>query len=388
MISYLKRGENIVEKVGIIAEYNPFHNGHLYHLNKVKNMFPNSYLILVLIGNFTQRADISIINKWDKTKIALEYGFDLVVELPYNIATSSASIYALGAIKILDELNCDYLVFGSETNDVEKFKEIAIKTSKNKIYQDKIKYFLDKGFNYPKSCSLALEHLFKDKIDKPNDVLALEYVRSIINLKSKIKPISIKRTNNYNDTNINDKITSASSIRKNISNKELIINTLPKKSYDLINNINYDDFFKYLKYEILTNDNLNDILDVDEGIENKLKKEIISVDKLEDLILKVKSKRYSYNRIKRMLLHILTKTKKDYDKEVKYIRVLGMNLNGMKILKEAKKNSNLQIVTKFKKEYYKLFEDDIKASKLYSLLTKYDVKKDFSKPIIKDWSID
>lgn len=388
MISYLKRGENIVEKVGIIAEYNPFHNGHLYHLNKVKNMFPNSYLILVLIGNFTQRADISIINKWDKTKIALEYGFDLVVELPYNIATSSASIYALGAIKILDELNCDYLVFGSETNDVEKFKEIAIKTSKNKIYQYKIKYFLDKGFNYPKSCSLALEHLFKDKIDKPNDVLALEYVRSIINLKSKIKPISIKRTNNYNDTNINDKITSASSIRKNISNKELIINTLPKKSYDLINNINYDDFFKYLKYEILTNDNLNDILDVDEGIENKLKKEIISVDKLEDLILKVKSKRYSYNRIKRMLLHILTKTKKDYDKEVKYIRVLGMNLNGMKILKEAKKNSNLQIVTKFKKEYYKLFEDDIKASKLYSLLTKYDVKKDFSKPIIKDWSID
>lgn len=384
MISYLKRGENIVEKVGIIAEYNPFHNGHLYHLNKVKNMFPNSYLILVLIGNFTQRADISIINKWDKTKIALEYGFDLVVELPYNIATSSASIYALGAIKILNELNCDYLVFGSETNDIEKFKEIAIKTNKNKSYQDKIKYFLDKGFNYPKSCSLALEHLFKDKIDKPNDVLALEYVRSIINLKSKIKPISIKRTNNYNDTNINDKITSASSIRKNISNKELIINTLPKKSYDLINNINYDDFFKYLKYEILTNDNLNDILDVDEGIENKLKKEIISVDKLEDLILKVKSKRYSYNRIKRMLLHILTKTKKDYDKDVKYIRVLGMNLNGMKILKEAKKNSNLQIVTKFKKEYYKLFEDDIKASKLYSLLTKYDVKKDFSKPIIKD----
>ena len=123
MISYLKRGENLVEKVGIIAEYNPFHNGHLYHLNKVKNMFPNSYLILVLIGNFTQRADISIINKWDKTKIALEYGFDLVVELPYNIATSSASIYALGAIKILDELNCDYLVFGSETNDVEKFVE-------------------------------------------------------------------------------------------------------------------------------------------------------------------------------------------------------------------------------------------------------------------------
>ena len=103
-----------MKKIGVIAEYNPFHNGHIYHLNKVKEMFPDSYLILVLIGNFTQRGEISIINKWNKTKIALEYGYDLVVELPFSFATQSASFYAKGAIEILDNLNCDYLVFGSE----------------------------------------------------------------------------------------------------------------------------------------------------------------------------------------------------------------------------------------------------------------------------------
>ena len=112
-----------MKKVGVIAEYNPFHNGHIYHLNKVKEMFPDSYLILVLIGNFTQRGEISIINKWNKTKIALEYGYDLVVELPFSFATQSASFYAKGAIEILDNLNCDYLVFGSESNDVKTFEE-------------------------------------------------------------------------------------------------------------------------------------------------------------------------------------------------------------------------------------------------------------------------
>ena len=129
-----------MQKVGVIAEYNPFHNGHIYHLNKVKEIFPDASLILVLAGNFTQRGDVSIINKWDKTKLALDYGFDLVVELPFNVATSSANYYAKGAIDILNKLNCDYLVFGSETNDVELFKKLVNITKDNKVYENKIKY--------------------------------------------------------------------------------------------------------------------------------------------------------------------------------------------------------------------------------------------------------
>lgn len=370
-------------KVGVIAEYNPFHNGHIYHLNKVKEMFPEASLILVLAGNFTQRGDVSVINKWDKAKIALDYGFDLVIELPFNIATSSASLYAKGAIDILNKLNCDYLVFGSETNDVSLFKNLVNITKGNEKYEKKVKYYLDKGYNYPKACSLALYDISKVIIDKPNDVLALEYVRSIINTNSKIKPVSIKRTNNYHEEEITGNITSATSIRKNLKNKEIIKNTIPKESLKLINNVSLNDYFDYIKYEIISNDKLDEILDVDEGIENKLKKEIHNSKTVEELILNVKSKRYSYNRIKRMLLHILTNTKKDYDTKINYLRILGFNKKGTKILKEAKKYIDVPIITKYKKEYDVLFKDDVKASMLYSLITNYDYKMDFKTSIKK-----
>lgn len=372
-------------KVGVIAEYNPFHNGHLYHLNKVKEMFPCAYLILVLIGNFTQRADASIINKWDKTKIALKNGYDLIVELPFNIATSSASIYAKGAIDILNKLECNYLVFGSETNDVSLFEKLVnLTNNNNKEYEDKIKSYLKEGYNYPKSCSLALKDISKITIDKPNDVLALEYVRSIIKTNSKIKPISIKRTNDYNDEKINNNITSATSIRKNINNKELVKHTLPSYSFDLIKDINEKDYFTMLKYKIIISDDLNDILDVDDGILNKLKKVVLEAKDLNDLIMMVKSKRYSYNRIKRMLLHILTNTKKNYDTNINYIRILGLDDKGKEILKNIKRKIDVPIITKYKKEYDSLFKDDIKASKLYSLLCNYDYKEEYQSSIKKD----
>lgn len=370
-------------KVGVIAEYNPFHNGHLYHLNKVKEMFPDAYLILVLIGNFTQRADASIINKWDKTKIALKYGYNLVVELPFNIATSSASIYAKGAIDILNKLDCNYLVFGSETNDVSLFKKLVNITNDNKNYEEKIRTYLKEGYNYPKSCSLALSDISKITIDKPNDVLALEYVRSIINTNSKITPISIKRTNDYNEEEIKSDITSATSIRKNINNKNLIKKTLPSYSFDLIKNINEKDYFTLLKYKIIISDDLIDILDVDEGILNKLKKVVLESLDLNDLIMRVKSKRYSYNRIKRMLLHILTNTKKDYSASINYIRVLGLDNKGKEVLKSVKNKIDVPVITKYKKEYDSLFKDDIKASKLYSLLSNYDYKEEYQSSIKK-----
>lgn len=373
-----------MSNVGVIAEYNPFHNGHLYHLNKVKEMYPDSNLILILIGNFTQRGDVSVINKWDKTKIALDYGFDLIVELPYLFATSSANYYAKAAIDLLNMLNCNYLVFGSETNDVELFKKLVNITNDNNEYEAKIKAYLDKGYNYPKACSLALKDVSNCVIDKPNDVLALEYIRSIVNTNSNIIPISIKRTNDYHENEILSDISSATCIRKNIKNKEAIKHTLPKKSLELIKDISLNNYFDILKHEIIINDNLKEILDVDEGIENKLKKEIFSCNSTDELILKIKSKRYSYNKIKRMLLHIICSTKKNYDKKVNYIRVLGFSNNGKRILKEVKKNISIPVITKFKKEHELLLKEDIKSSKVYSLITNYDYKEEFRSSIKKD----
>lgn len=371
-----------MKKVGVIAEYNPFHNGHLYHLNKVKQMYPDSTLILILIGNFTQRADASVINKWDKTSLALKYGYDLVIELPYLFATSSAEYYADGAIQILNILKCDYLVFGSETNDINLFKTLALLTKNNNDYDMKVKKYLNAGNNYPKSCSLALKDISNIIIDKPNDVLGLEYVKNIIKYNSSIIPVSIKRTNDYNDDLISNNITSATSIRKNINNIDLIKSTLPKDSLELINEINYNEYFKLIKYEAISNDNLNDYLDVEEGLENKLKKEIFNCNNLNDLVARLKSKRYSYNKIKRMLLHIICNTNKNYSKNIKYIRVLGMSNNGKKILRDIK-DIDIPIITKFKKEHECLLESDIKASKIYSLIADYDYKNEFRSSIIK-----
>ena len=372
-----------MNKVGIIAEYNPFHNGHLYHLNEAKRMFPESYFILILIGNFTQRGEISVINKWDKTSIALEYGYDLVVELPFLFATQAASIYAKGAIDILNYLNCDYLVFGSETNDVNLLKDLVNITHCNKEYEELVKKYTNEGLNYPTAQSKALQKISNVTIDKPNDVLALEYVRQIKNTNSNITPISIKRTNDYHEEDINKDITSATSIRKNINNTNLIKNAMPEDVIKYLNNINYDKYFELLKYQIISSNDLNEYIGVDEGIENKLKKVIFECNNINELILKVKSKRYSYNRIQRMLLHILCQNKKeDNILNINYIRVLGLNNNGKKILKDSK-NINIPIITKFKKEYEHLFKEDIKSSMIYSLITNYDYKEDFKSSIKK-----
>ncbi len=159
---------------------------------------------------------------------------------------------------------------------------------------------------------------------------------------------------------------------------------MPTSSFNKISDIKLNDYFNYIKHEIITNDNLNEILDVDEGIENKIRKEIFNVSNIDELIMKIKSKRYSYNRIKRMLLHILSKTKKDYNTKINYIRILGLNQNGKKIIKSIKNSIDVPIITKYKKEYDILFKDDIKASKLYSLITDYDYKEDYKSSIIKE----
>ena len=348
--------------VGGIAEYNPFHNGHLYHLNKVKEMFKDSYFVLILIGNFTQRGEISVIDKWDKTKIALDYGYDLVIELPYVFATQSASYYAKGAIEILKKINCNYLVFGSELNDVDKLKKLANITYENTEYENLVKKYVSSGINYPKASSLALMSVSDTMIDKPNDVLALEYIRQIKLQKANIVPISIKRTNDYHEDEIKSNITSATSIRKNIDNINLIKGAMP-----------------------LSSDNLSNYLGVTEGLENKLKKEVNTSTNLNELILNIKSKRYSYNRISRLLNHIVCKTKNDENiSNIKYIRVLGLNKRGTNVLKCIKKNIDVPIITKYKKEYDYLFKTDYKANLIYSLVTDYDIKNEFRSSINKN----
>ncbi len=371
--------------VGIICEYNPFHNGHLYHLNKIKEMFDNPTIILVMSGNFTQRGDSSIINKWDKTSIALELGIDLVIELPFEFATQSADIFAYGACFILNKLKVDYLVFGSESNDINMLTNIA-KVQLTNEYESLVKKYLNKKYNYPTSLSKALNEFGFYNINTPNDILGLSYIRELIKLNSSIKPITIKRTNDYNDKNLSNNITSANSIRENI-NKIDISPYVPKIVLKYLNKDLYfiEDYFPYLKYKILSEiDNINIYQTVDEGIENKIKKVISKSNTYEELINNIKSKRYTQSKIKRMLLHILvsfTKEEASKRKEVKYIRILGFNKKGQKYLNKIKKDIDIPIITKFKKE----LEFELKITSIYSIINNNDlVKKEINNLIIKN----
>ena len=200
--------------VGIIAEYNPFHNGHLKQINMVKEMFPNDIITIVLAGNFLNRGDVSVIDKWDKTKLALEYGVDIVVELPFVFATQASDYYAYGGVKTLNLLKADYLVFGSESNDLNNL----IKIANTNINNEELKNNIKKGYNYPKSIACSIN----SNIDSPNDLLGISYIKAINKINSNIKPITIKRTNNYHSLDINSNIISASAIRNLVKNNKNI----------------------------------------------------------------------------------------------------------------------------------------------------------------------
>ena len=356
-----------MKKIGIIAEYNPFHNGHLHQINEIKKIFPDSLIIVILSGNFTQKGDVSIINKWDKTSIALDNNVDLVIENPFCFACEGADIFAHGAVSILNELNVDYLVFGSEINNINVLYNLAKTQVDNKEFDLKVKEYMDKGFNYPNSISKSLYDLTGYKIKEPNDTLGVSYIKEILKQKSSIIPYSIKRTNDYNSLNLDNDIVSASAIRNAIKEKKNIDKYIP--NYEIKNPHFIDEFFSLLKYKILVTKDLSIYQTVDEGIEFRIKKYINECNNLEELISKCKSKRYTYNRIKRMFIHILlefTKEEALNNKDIKYIRVLGFNKNGKDYLNKIKKNIKLPILTK----YNELLNIENRVTNIYNLIVK------------------
>ncbi len=357
---------------GIICEYNPFHNGHIYHLNKVKELAKNEEIILILSGNFTQRGNISIIEKYDKARLALDFVVDLVIELPFPFATESSDFFAKGALKLLNELKCNKLIFGSESNDIETLKELA-RIQLNNNYEKIVKEELDKGINYPTAMSNALKKITNKRIDTPNDLLGLSYVKEIIKNNYDIEAISIKRTNDYNDDNLtNTGIDSASSIRKALKEKKNIDKSVPSETKKYLVDYDEKEYFKLLKYKILSESNLNKFQTVDEGIDNKLKKEILNAKDLDDFINKIKSKRYTYNKISRMLTHIIcsfTKEENKLNNEIKYIRVLGFSNKGRKYLNNIKKSVSIPIITNINKENIKLLDLELRVDNIYNLIT-------------------
>ena len=381
------------KRIGIIAEYNPFHNGHLYQIQKAKELTGADTVITVMSGNFTQRGDTSLINKFEKAKIALQNEVDMVIELPTIYSISSAENFALGGVKILNEIgNIDYLVFGIEEENLEKLQAIAdVLVNEDDEFKRNIKEELDKGNSYPKAREIVLKKVLSSEnveniMQKPNNILAIEYLKALKTTNSKIKPFAIKRKNTmHNDENINENYASGTYIRKLFieNNFNEIKKVVPKYTYErlleLKNQGTYvssiNDFSDIVIYKIrtMTKEEISQIADVNEGLENSIKLASTTCKTIDEIIDKVSTKRYTKTRISRILTYILLDiTKSDIEQSKNndpYIRVLGINKKCEEILSTIKHNKLIISLKKFEENNgeNELLNIDKKATEIYTI---------------------
>lgn len=359
-----------MEIIGIVAEYNPFHNGHLYQIQKIKEKYPDSILVAVVSSTFTQRGTVSILNKWTKTKIALDNHIDIVIELPFVYATQSSDIFAKGAVALLNKLKVTRIIFGTERDNLNELSLSADIQLNNKEYHKLVKLYLSKGLNYPTATNKALEDLTGQVVTTPNDLLALSYIKEIKSNNYQIKYENIKRTSSYHGTEINNNITSASNIRKLYQENKDIENLIPYSKEQLYK-VDMNKFLPLLKYQIFLNqDNLNKYQTVDEGIEGRIIKYITKSSTYEELINNIKTKRYTYNKISRMLLHILISFTKEEAQNINidYIRLLGFSPNGKHYLNKIKKELDVPLITGYKKNISKVLDIELRTTKIYTLI--------------------
>ncbi len=359
--------ENVLS---IISEYNPFHFGHLFQLEESIKQVNPKYKVAIISGNFVQRGEPSILNKWEKTKIALFYGFDLVIELPTIYSISSAENFAHGAMKIAHSIGTTHISFGSENGNIDDLKGLSNLINNSPIFINKVKEKISEGFSYPKSQELVIEELFSDKyknICTPNNILGLEYLKSIEKLNSNIVPITVKRNNEY---------YSSSQIRENLRNDISFDGFVPEYTKQIINeNLSNGHIVKSIKqyekeiiYTIrkMSFEDLTDIPDLSENLVKKFKNAASSCNTIEDLISNIKNKSITQARIQRILLYILLDIKKS-DMEISksvtpYIRILGLNSKGKELLSSISKR-NYNIITSVNK-----FEEDCTNARLLRLL--------------------
>lgn len=407
---------------GIIAEYNPFHNGHLYHIEETKKKSDCDAIVCIMSGNFIQRGVPAIFDKWIRTKMALQGGVDLVIELPTYYATSSAEYFAQGSIALMDGLGViNHISFGSDTEDIDALKRIA-----NVVYLEPDNYKkmlnseLKRGVSFPLARSNALKNFLKKEYDakyisdilmNPNNILGIEYLKALLVSNSQIKPMLIKRIGgNYHSTDIIGNIASATAIRELLekNNLKTVEEVIPKDSFEILNeeiiNGRAPMFLNHFEREILYTlrrcsvKDLSLIADVTEGLENLLKKSSVDGMELEEIIGIIKSKRYTRTRIQRILLHSLLDIKKEdvenYKYNPQYIRVLGFTKTGEKVLTQIANSSRIPIVTSVSK-YLKeanpigrnMIEKDILATNIYTLgyqIPKYrKMNLDYITPVVR-----
>lgn len=385
--------------VGIIAEYNPFHNGHLYHLTETKRRIETDCIVAVMSGNFTQRGEPALADKWIRAETAIKNGIDLVIELPFAFACNNAEFFAKGAVDILDGLGCvSHFSFGSEDGSINSLIEAAEALAfENDDFRNSLREYLNKGYSYPKARFEALKkHNGSETaavITKPNNILAVEYLKESMRINSKMIPVTVKREGaGYHDKCISGEFASASGIREKIKQHmdlESVRDVITEKTAEILDRqelkdiITSHNLFELLVYKVITADieELKGILSAGEGLENKLKRAAAEAKDIEGLFKAVKSKRYTETRIQRLFIHTLTGlTKEDFfrilEEKILYARILGISRKGAELLRYIKKTgcNKVPIINNINKELeagdplWSLLKYDIIASDIYNLL--------------------
>lgn len=388
IILYNVIGDNM-KTVGIIVEYNPLHNGHLHHIEETRKQSNCDCLIAVMSPNFTQRGEPAMIDKFTRTKMALQNQVDLVVELPFVFAVQSADIFAYTSVSILHHLGVDEIYFGSESGIIEELYTLA-DVLDSEDYNKAIKKYLDQGLSYPTSSNNAMNDVYPNEAyNQPNNILGIQYIKALKKLKSKIQINTIIRANTgYFDELSSGKIQSATAIRKAMKSNQEITEFVPSSVGNLLKDrkiIDLNNFTEYFKYNIhsLSNTEINSIVGFEEGFENRLLK-VKEFNTVDELIHKSITRRYTNSKIRRALIHLLVNTKKEelVSFEIPYIRVLGMNDTGKNYLSSIKKDFTPQIISKVKEGIHPYLDIELRASKIYGLASDIDVFKEEFKPLI------
>ena len=417
--------------IGIIAEFNPFHNGHLHLINECKRLTGADKCIVIMSGDFVQRGAPALTDKFTRAKTAISCGADLVLELPVYYATGSAEYFARGAVSILDKLGAvDYLCFGSECGDIDAISTIAgILSAEPRIYKEALSKELKKGSSFASAREKALLSVLEDEsftkknpiklsktklkeiISSPNNILAIEYVRALKLFKSKIKPFTIKREGDDYKSEALSQIPSAMAIRNTIFNdisnkkelKKMLKASIPKEALELLLSketgfVSSNDFSDIMRYKLLQNADkgFEEYVDVTEDISNKIIKNLDEYVDFESFCMKIKSKDITYSRISRILIHILLDIKKDAmneyadDSYTGYVRILGQKASAKDLLSEINNKTKLPVLNRLKDAPHKLnplqmrlFEESLNAGRIYNIVNKQGYKNEYRlKPVI------
>jgi len=381
----------------IICEYNPFHNGHKYQIDCIKEKSDNA-VVAVMSGNFTQRGDVAIKNKFERAEYALKNGIDLVIELPAVYATANAEVFAKAGVRIADALGCvENLCFSTESGN-DKYLPLIADAFGDEKFNNSVKEFMNTGTYYPKAVEYSLGKLYSkevaDIVKEPNNVLGIEYLKAL--KSTNISPMIITRTGvGHNEEKCVENITNAGNIRKIVISGEVEHEKYMPEKMDFSDFGCIGELEKILLYKLrcMTADDFANLPDVNEGLENRFVEAVKRYNSITEILEAVKTKRYTMARLRRILIHaLLGITKEDSATPVPYIRVLGFSEKGQQLLSDIKTNGKLPLITNVADGYKNLddtakriFDIDVLATDIYSLATNEttSTKDDFTRQIIR-----